>query len=103
MAPERKGGRKLSLAIRSIILKNHEAGLSTVKIAEILKTKYDFKTTRQSVRFDTRRVDVYLTKGLFMLSVTFIIYFFVPIVTQISDMIDVNLTQVFMWNHISFD
>lgn len=50
MAPERKGGRKLSLAIRSIILKNHEAGLSTVKIAEILKTKYDFKTTRQSVR-----------------------------------------------------
>lgn len=95
MAPERKGGRKLSLAIRSIILKNHEAGLSTVKIAEILKTKYDFKTTRQSVRFDTRRVDVYLTKGLFMLSVTFIIYFFVPIVTQISDMIDVNLTQVF--------
>lgn len=96
MAPERKGGRKLSLAIRSIILKNHEAGLSTVKIAEILKTKYDFKTTRQSVRFDTRRVDVYLTKGLFMLSVTFIIYFFVPIVTQISDMIDVNLTQVFM-------
>lgn len=96
MAPERKGGRKLSLVIRSIILKNHEAGLSTVKIAEILKTKYDFKTTRQSVRFDTRRVDVYLTKGLFMLSVTFIIYFFVPIVTQISDMIDVNLTQVFM-------
>lgn len=96
MAPERKGGRKLSLAIRSIILKNHDAGLSTVKIAEILKTKYDFKTTRQSVRFDTRRVDVYLTKGLFMLSVTFIIYFFVPIVTQISDMIDVNLTQVFM-------
>lgn len=67
-----------------------------MKIAEILKTKYDFKTTRQSVRFDTRRVDVYLTKGLFMLSVTFIIYFFVPIVTQISDMIDVNLTQVFM-------
>lgn len=63
MAPERKGGRKLSLAIRSIILKNHEAGLSTVKIAEILKTKYDFKTTRQSVRFDTRRVDVYLTNG----------------------------------------
>lgn len=63
MAPERKGGRKLSLAIRSIILKNHEAGLSTVKIAEILKTKYDFKTTRQSVRLDTRRVDVYLTKG----------------------------------------
>lgn len=96
MAPERKGGRKLSLAIRSIILKNHEAGLSTVKIAEILKTMYDFKSTRQSVRFDTRRVDVYLTKGLFMLSVTFIIYFFVPIVTQISDMIDVNLTQVFM-------
>lgn len=50
MALERKGGRKLSLAIRSIILKNHEAGLSTVKIAEILKTTYDFKTTRQSVR-----------------------------------------------------
>lgn len=49
MAPDRKGGRKLSLAIRSIILKNHEAGLSTVKIAEILKTRYDFKTTRQSV------------------------------------------------------
>ena len=50
MALDVKGGRRLSVKIRSIIVKHHKAGLSTVKINEILRRKHDFTTTRQSIR-----------------------------------------------------
>jgi hypothetical protein len=55
MALDVKGGRRLSVKIRTIIVKHHKAGLSTVKFNEILQRKHDFTTTQgiQTVAIDT--------------------------------------------------